>query len=90
MKLIFGKKTVEILPKFDFSGDLSLSTFLKHYSNIAVFIHLSEKLHSIDGFQCLHISNSLKRIFDVINKIWRQEDVEQWAGKILLFRLLYP
>ena len=28
-------------------------------------------------FNVLRISNLRKRIFDVINKIWRQEDAEQ-------------
>ena len=44
MKLIFGEKTVQILPKFDFSEDFSLSTFLKHYSNIAESITLIKEI----------------------------------------------
>ena len=44
MKLIFGKKTVQILPKFDFSEDLSFSTFLKHCSNIVESITLIKEI----------------------------------------------
>ena len=44
MKLISGGKTVQSLPKFDFPEDLSLSTFLKHYSNIAESIKLIKEM----------------------------------------------
>ena len=44
MKLICGEKTVQSLPKFDFIEDLSLSAFLKHYSNIAESIKLIKEI----------------------------------------------
>ena len=40
IKFICGGKTVQSLPKFDFLEDRSLSTYLKHYSNIAESIKL--------------------------------------------------
>ena len=55
MKLICGEKTVQSLPKFDFIEDLSLSAFLKHYSNIAESIKPNKEVTFyrwilIDGF----------------------------------------
>ena len=44
MKLICGGKTVQNLPKFDFPEDLSLSTYLKHYSSIAEPIKLIKEI----------------------------------------------
>ena len=44
MKLIYGEKTVQRLPKFDFPEDFSLSAFLKHYINIAESIILIKEI----------------------------------------------
>ena len=44
MKLIYGEKTVQRLPKFDFPEDFSLSGFLKHYINIAESIILIKEI----------------------------------------------
>ena len=44
MKLIYGEKTVQRLPKFDFPEDFSLSPFLKHYINIAESIILLKEI----------------------------------------------
>ena len=44
MKLICGEKTVQSLPKFNFIEDLSLSAFLKHYSNISESIKLIKEI----------------------------------------------
>ena len=52
-----------------------------HFLNTTVTLpnpqNLSKKLRSMDGFQYLHISSLCMRIFDVINKLWRQEDAER-------------
>ena len=44
INLICRGKTVQSLPKFDFPEDLSLFTFLKHYSNTAESIKLIEEI----------------------------------------------
>ena len=44
INLICHGKTVQSLPKFDFPEDLSLFTFLKHYSNIAESIKLIKEI----------------------------------------------
>ena len=44
MKLVWGGKTVQSLPKFDFPEDLSLSTCFKPYSNIAESIRLIKEI----------------------------------------------
>ena len=65
------------LPSFDFPEDLSLSTFLEHYINIAESMTLIKEITFHRWISMFTYFQLAQRILDVIKKIWTQENAEQ-------------